>query len=72
MMNAAITAEAIGRLKARPPSLNGLSRKSPTVAPSGRVRMKAAQNRNTREMRVKKYAAASAASPAPNTMAPPP
>ena len=48
-MNAAMTAEAIGRLKASPPSLTGLSRKSPTVAPSGRDRMKAAQNRNTRE-----------------------
>ncbi len=47
-MNAAITAEAIGRLNASPPSLTGLSRKSPTVAPSGRDRMKAAQNRNTR------------------------
>ena len=45
MMNTAITAEASGRLKASPPSLTGLSRKSPTVAPSGRVRMNAAQNR---------------------------
>ena len=51
-MRAAIIAEAIGLLKARPPSSTGLSRKSPTVAPSGRVRMKAAQNSVTREMLV--------------------
>jgi len=51
IMNTAITADAIGRLKASPPLLTGLSRKSPTVAPSGCDRMKAAQNRNTREMR---------------------
>jgi hypothetical protein len=48
-INTAMTAEAIGRLNAKPPSLTGLSRKSPTVAPSGRVRIKAAQNKNTRE-----------------------
>ena len=53
-MNTAMTAEAIGRLSAMPPSLRGLSRKSPTVAPSGRVRMKAAQNRKTRETLVQK------------------
>src|ERR1700681_3947666 len=45
----AMTAEASGRLKARPPSLMGLSRKSPTVAPNGRVRMNAAQNSVTRD-----------------------
>ena len=49
MMNTAMTAEASGRLSAMPPSLRGLSRKSPTVAPSGRVRMNAAQNKKTRE-----------------------
>ena len=54
IMNAAMIAEAIGRLNARPPSLTGLSRKSPTEAPSGRVRMKAAQNKKTREILVKK------------------
>src|SRR6185503_12126514 len=48
-MNTARISEARGRLSARPPWLTGLSRKSPTVAPSGRVRMNAAQNRNTRE-----------------------
>ena len=48
-MKAARTADAIGRLSARPPWLTGLSRKSPTVAPSGRVRMKAAQNSVTRD-----------------------
>jgi hypothetical protein len=50
MMQAPMTAEAIGRLKANPPSLTGLSRKPPTVAPSGRDKMKAAQNKNTREI----------------------
>jgi hypothetical protein len=48
-----MTAEAIGRLEAIPPSLMGLSRKSPIVAPSGRVRIKAAQNRKTREIFVR-------------------
>src|ERR1700741_5119796 len=47
---ARIAAVAKGRLKARPPWFIGLSRKSPTVAPNGRVRMKAAQNRKTREI----------------------
>ena len=47
-MTTASTAEAIGRLNSRPPLSSGLSRKSPTVAPSGRVRMNAAQNRPTR------------------------
>ena len=44
--------EASGRLKSSPPLPWGLSRKSPTVAPKGRVRMKAAQKRAGREMRV--------------------
>ena len=48
-MIAAITAEAIGRLKASPPWSKGLSRKSPKVAPSGRVRMKAPQNSSKRD-----------------------
>ena len=42
-------ADVSGRLSARPPSATGLSRKSPTVAPSGRDRIKAAQNSSTRE-----------------------
>lgn len=37
----------------QPPSAVGLSRKSPTMAPSGRVRMKAAQNRATRDTEVR-------------------
>ena len=49
VMKAAMTADAIGRLNARPPSFTGLSRKSPTVAPSGRLRMNAAQNNVTRD-----------------------
>src|SRR5690348_7009982 len=36
---ARIAPEAKGRLNARPPWLVGLSRKSPTVAPRGRVNM---------------------------------
>ena len=52
-MNTAITTDAMGRLSAMPPWFNGLSRKSPTVAPSGRVRMNAAQNNATREMFVR-------------------
>src|SRR5512135_1586062 len=51
-MKAARIAEASGRLKSSPPSSCGLSRKSPTVAPSGRVRMNAAQNNSTRETSV--------------------
>ena len=41
-------ADAVKRSSARPPSLRGLSRRSPAVAPSGRVRMKADQNSTTR------------------------
>ena len=52
-MNAVMTPEASGRLSASPPRLTGLSRKSPTVAPSGRVRMNAAQNSSTRETLVR-------------------
>ena len=64
MMNTAMTALAMGRLSASPPSFSGLSRKSPTVAPSGRVWMKAAQNSRTRDRLVQKYAAAMIASAA--------
>ena len=71
MMAAASTAVAMGRLSASPPSLTGLSRKSPKVAPNGRVSMKAAQNRTTREIRVRKYSAAINARAAPKTSAPP-
>ena len=46
MIATANAASASGRLSSRPPLASGLSRKSPTVAPSGRVRMKAAQNRS--------------------------
>jgi hypothetical protein len=35
---------------------HGLARKSPTVVPSGRVRMKAAQNKSTRETLVQNNA----------------
>jgi hypothetical protein len=53
-MNTAITADASGRLNAGPSWLTGLSRKSPAVVTSGRVRMKALQNSNTRETFVHK------------------
>ena len=46
-------AVAVVRLNANPPWSIGLSNRSPSVAPSGRVRMKAAQNRNTRDTLVK-------------------
>ena len=51
-INAASAAVAVYRLRARPPLAKGKSKKSPTVAPIGRVRMKAAQNRNVREIPV--------------------
>src|SRR5262249_42905994 len=70
-MKAAITAEASGRLNAKPPWLTGLSRKSPTVAPSGRVRMKEAQDNVTRETFVHEYNVARNAKPALKTRAPP-
>ena len=41
--------ELVRRLSDSPPLSTGLSRKSPTVAPSGRVRMNAAQNSSTRD-----------------------
>ena len=44
------TAEAVYRLMLKPPADIGLSRTSPTTAPSGRVRMKAAQKRNVLEI----------------------
>ena len=50
MMKPAMTAEASGRLRSNPPCLIGLSSRSPTVAPSGRVKMNAAQKSQTREM----------------------
>src|SRR5512147_218570 len=53
-MIAAMTAEAIGRLRASPPWSSGLSRKSPRVAPSGRVRMNAAQNNRTHDTSVQR------------------
>ena len=53
-MTTASTAEASVRLHSSPPSATGLSRKSPTVAPSGRVRMNAAQNSATWLTRVLK------------------
>ena len=43
-MMPAMTSDAVMRLSASPPCETGLSSRSPTVAPSGRVRMKAAQN----------------------------
>jgi hypothetical protein len=53
-MNPAITADARGRLSASPPLFKGLSRKSPTVAPNGRVKLNAVQNWATREKFVQK------------------
>jgi len=38
-------------IEGQTPFATGLSRKSPTTAPSGRVRTKADQNKTTREIR---------------------
>ena len=51
---AAMTSDAIGLLSSNPPCFNGLSRKSPKVAPIGRVRMNAVQHRRTRDTSVQK------------------
>ncbi len=51
-MKAAMTSEETMRLRFSPPSASGLVSRSPNVAPSGRVRMKAAQNSRVREMLV--------------------
>ena len=53
-ISSAIIAVAMGRLMAKPPSSTGLSKKSPTVAPSGRVRMNAAQKSHARDNLVQK------------------
>ena len=47
-MNAAMTTEDVMRLRFRPPLASGLVRVSPSVAPSGRVMTKAAQNSKVR------------------------
>jgi len=44
IISAAMIAAASVLLMSGPPSFKGLSKKSPTVAPSGRVSTKAAQN----------------------------
>src|SRR5882672_8905017 len=64
-------ADAEYLLSASPPALRGLSRKSPSVAPSGLVRINAAQNREVLEVLVQKYAAATSASRVPNINAAP-
>jgi hypothetical protein len=53
-MNAMSVAEAAYRLRARPPEACGLSKKSPTTGPKGRVKMNAAQKRTVRETFVKR------------------
>ena len=53
-MTAASDADAVYRLSARPPWSSGLSRKSPTVAPSGRVSTNATQNSTVRETLVQR------------------
>jgi hypothetical protein len=52
-INKSKAAEAEERLKSRPPLPKGLSRKSPTTAPSGRVSMNAAQNSTVWEILVR-------------------
>jgi hypothetical protein len=46
------TADAANRLRANPPSSWGLSKKSPTTAPSGLVRIKAVQKRSVLDIEV--------------------
>jgi branched-subunit amino acid aminotransferase/4-amino-4-deoxychorismate lyase len=46
--------EADYRLKASPPSLTGLSKKSPNTAPNGQIRINAAQNKAVCDIFVKK------------------
>ncbi len=70
-MNTAMIAEAIGRLTFMPPCATGLPKRSPTVAPSGRVRINVIQNSVTRDTPVQNQVAATIASAAPNTNAPP-
>ena len=72
MMKIASTADTGGQLQLSPPSLTGLSRKSPTVAPSGRVRMNAVQNNATRDAFVQTESAATTASAVRKISAPPP
>ena len=54
--------EADKSLTASPPSATGLSKELAIVAPSGRVRTKAAQNSMVRDVVVKKYMAATTVS----------
>ena len=49
-------ADAAKRLISRPPLATGLSSQSPSVAPSGRVKMNAAQNRECRVRRDERVA----------------
>jgi len=53
MITPASTADAVYRLSSKPPDSRGLSRRSPTVAPSGRVSTNAAQNSAVRDSFVK-------------------
>ena len=53
-MNTASAIDAEYRLSASPPASTGLSRKSPTTAPSGRVSMNAAQKSAVLEIDVQK------------------
>ena len=60
------------RPNCRPPLGTGFVSKSPKVAPSGRVRMKASQNSAVWEIFVNKWAAATKASAPAKISAPPP
>ena len=57
MINPIKAAEAEYLLNAKPPEAIGLSRKSPTTAPSGRVRINAAQKRIALDIFVQKLRA---------------
>ena len=53
-MKIAMTREELMRPRLNPSCANGLVSRSPTVAPSGRMRMKANQNSKVRETFVRK------------------
>lgn len=69
-MNPIRTADAEYLLNSKPPLAIGLSRKSPSTAPSGLVRINAAQKRTALEMLVQKLSTTTVRRSAANIMIP--
>jgi hypothetical protein len=67
----AISEDELMRLRSSPPFAWGFVSRSPSVAPSRRVRMNASQNNNVWDMFIVKYAAATTANAPAKTSAPP-